>query len=62
MASRSLGTLTLDLVAKIGGFTQGLSNAERAADRSARNIAARQRQAAKQTEQAWSNADRKSVV
>lgn len=29
MASRSLGTLTLDLVAKIGGFTEGLSKAER---------------------------------
>ncbi len=29
MASRSLGTLTLDLVARVGGFTAGLSKAER---------------------------------
>lgn len=34
MASRSLGTLTLDLVAKIGGFVQGMTQAERAADKS----------------------------
>lgn len=33
MASRSLGTLTLDLVAKIGGFTDGLSKAEREAEK-----------------------------
>lgn len=29
MATRSLGTLTLDLVAKIGGFEQGMSKAEK---------------------------------
>lgn len=29
MASRSLGTLTLDLVAKIGGFARGMGQAER---------------------------------
>lgn len=29
MASRSLGTLTLDLIAKIGGFVEGLTKAER---------------------------------
>lgn len=29
MATRSLGTLTLDLVAKTGGFVQGMSKAER---------------------------------
>lgn len=34
MASRSLGTLTLDLVARIGGFTSGMTAAERAADKS----------------------------
>lgn len=34
MASRSLGTLTLDLVAKVGGFTSGMTAAERAADKS----------------------------
>lgn len=30
MASRSLGTLTLDLIARVGGFVGGLSEAERA--------------------------------
>lgn len=29
MASRSLGTLTLDLVARIGGFTEGMDKAQR---------------------------------
>ena len=38
MASRSLGTLTLDLVAKIGGFTAGMDKAERDAAKSAKNI------------------------
>lgn len=38
MASRSLGTLTYDLVAKIGGFTAGMTAAERAADKSAKDI------------------------
>ena len=30
MAGKSLGTLTIDLVAKVGGFVSGLSQAERA--------------------------------
>lgn len=34
MASRSLGVLTLDLVARVGGFTSGMTAAERAADKS----------------------------
>lgn len=34
MASRSLGTLTLDLIARVGGFTSGMTQAERAADKS----------------------------
>lgn len=38
MASRSLGTLTLDLVAKIGGFTQGMDQASRVADKRMREI------------------------
>lgn len=29
MSTRSLGTLTLDLIAKVGGFTQGMDKAER---------------------------------
>lgn len=40
MASRSLGTLTLDLIAKIGGFINGMNEAERAAEKSAKKIAA----------------------
>lgn len=32
MAYRSLGSLTLDLVAKTGGYTQGMKKAERASD------------------------------
>ena len=38
MASRSLGTLTLDLIAKIGGFVEGLSKAEREAAKRAQAI------------------------
>ena len=38
MASRSLGVLTLDLVARIGGFTSGLTKAEREADRRFKGI------------------------
>lgn len=37
MASRSLGTLTLDLVAKIGGYVSGLDRADRAADKFAKD-------------------------
>ena len=49
MASRSLGTLTLDLIAKIGGFTAGLTQAEREADKKAKAIAAK----AKQIQKEW---------
>jgi lambda family phage tail tape measure protein len=50
VASRSLGTLTLDLVAKIGGFTRGMDAAERKADSTARSIARKQAQRAKEME------------
>lgn len=33
-SNRNLGTLTLDIVAKVGGFTAGMTAAERAADKS----------------------------
>ncbi|AOV01672.1 phage tail length tape measure family protein [Delftia tsuruhatensis] len=49
MASRSLGTLTLDLIAKIGGFTAGLTQAEREADKRAKAIAGK----AKQIQKEW---------
>lgn len=38
MASRSLGTLTLDIVAKIGGYTAGLDKAEKEAAKRAKAI------------------------
>lgn len=38
MASRSLGTLTLDIVAQIGGFSSGLDKAEREAQKRAAAI------------------------
>lgn len=39
MASRSLGTLTLDLVARIGGFEKGMDKAEREAQKRSKAIA-----------------------
>lgn len=33
MASRSLGTLTLDLIAKVGGFVAGMDAAERRSEK-----------------------------
>ena len=38
MATRSLGTLTLDLIAKTAGFTEPLSQAERHAKKAAREL------------------------
>lgn len=52
MANRSLGTLTVDLIAKIGGFTKGMDEAERKADKTAREIARKQAQLAKQLDEA----------
>jgi len=40
MAARSLGTLTIDLIAKVGGFISGMNQSERAADRWRRNTKA----------------------
>lgn len=53
--SRSLGTLTVDLVARIGGFTEGMSKAERDADRSQRKIAADAKKRAKEAQTEWEN-------
>lgn len=33
MASKSLGTLTIDLIAKVGGFVSGMNQAERSSDK-----------------------------
>lgn len=50
MASNSLGTLTLDLVARIGGFTAPLDQAERRAKNNAKGMS----EAAKSASIAWS--------
>nr|WP_288454571.1 phage tail tape measure C-terminal domain-containing protein [uncultured Pseudomonas sp.] len=51
MASNSLGTLTLDLVARIGGFTAPLDQAERQARKRGKGIA----EAANEASTAWTN-------
>ena len=38
MASKSLGTLTIDLIAKVGGFTSGMDKAQRASDKWAKQV------------------------
>ncbi|MCK9563090.1 MAG: hypothetical protein M0R02_10285, partial [Bacteroidales bacterium] len=38
MASKSLGQLTIDLIAKVGGFVEGMDKAERAANKRAKDI------------------------
>ncbi|MGS4234603.1 phage tail tape measure protein [Serratia marcescens] len=38
MASKSLGTLTIDLIAKIGGFVSGMDKAERASDKWSKKV------------------------
>lgn len=55
MASRNLGTLTIDLIAKIGGFAKGMTEAERIADRTSRDIVRKQKQRAAEVEKAWGN-------
>ena len=55
MASRSLGTLTLDLIAKIGGFEQGMDRAARTADRKGREISSAASKRANETEEARAN-------
>lgn len=54
MASRSLGTLTYDLIAKIGGFVAGMTEAERVADRKTREMERKAKARAKAMEDAWS--------
>ena len=51
MASKSLGTLTLDLVAKIGGFTAPMDQAERKARKASAGI----RDSANEASSAWGN-------
>ena len=53
MATRSLGSLTIDLIAKTHGFVQGWTQAERQADRAQKKIAADAKKNAKESEDAW---------
>ncbi|MDR2326420.1 MAG: phage tail length tape measure family protein [Acidovorax sp.] len=53
MASRSLGTLTIDLIAKLGGFTSGMTEAERVSDRKTRAIKKNLDSAAKEIKSTW---------
>lgn len=56
MATRSLGSLTIDLIAKTAGFTEGWTKAERDANRSQQKIAADAKRRAKETQDAWRSA------
>jgi hypothetical protein len=53
--SRSLGTLTLDLIMKIGGFTQGATQAERQMDRTNRKLAAEHKKLRDDLEKSWAS-------
>lgn len=53
MASRSLGLLTIDLIAKIGGFTQGMTEAERVADKKTREMQRKMEARRKEIVKAW---------
>lgn len=53
MATRSLGSLTLDLIAKVGGFTQGMDKAARDAARAAEKIERENKRRAEATAKAW---------
>ncbi|WP_370679374.1 phage tail tape measure protein [Comamonas sp. GB3 AK4-5] len=58
--SRSLGTLTVDLVARYAGFEQGMTAAERVGERRARTIAENQRKYASESARAWQQMARDS--
>lgn len=56
MATRSLGSLTIDLIAKTSGFIEGWTKAERDANRAQQKIAADAKRRAKETQDAWRSA------
>lgn len=58
MASRSLGSLTIDLIAKIGGFTQGMTEAERVADKKTREMQRKMDARRKEIVKAWDGMSR----
>lgn len=51
MAKKSLGQLTIDIVAQTGGFTQGMSKAERASKKWRKEVESNLKQTGKQLEQ-----------
>lgn len=53
MASKSLGTLTVDVIAKVGGFIKGMTSAERAAAQSSRKIAMEKKKMAQQLDRIY---------
>ena len=53
MASRSLGTLTIDLIAKVGGFVEGMTKAEREADKKTRAMQRKMQARAKEIKSTW---------
>ena len=55
MASKSLGTLTLDLLVQTGGFESGMERAERTANQRTRNIEKQAVERAKAIENAFGN-------
>ena len=58
MASRNLGTLTVDLIAKIGGFTKGMTEAERVADKKSREMKKKMQAHADDINKAWQGVSR----
>lgn len=54
--SRSLGSLTLDLVAQVGGFEQGFDRAARTAQTKSQEIERQSKESAGKVEAAWSTA------
>lgn len=56
MASRSLGVLTLDLIARVGGFTAGMNQAERQTDKTTKKLKEEHEKLAKSIDAAWSKA------
>lgn len=53
MASKSLGTLTVDLIAKVGGFVAGMTQAEKASEKAARQIEKNKREMAKRLDEIY---------
>lgn len=62
MASRSLGTLTIDLIAKVGGFREGMTQAERIADKKSRQIEKNMKERAKAIDAAFASMARSIAI